>query len=128
MQIRIKDSEFKMFGKDAKNSLTKHILSYLEHIKEEAEKVAVARNGITDAKVTKEIIEGVIKLQGHHVGNKPSIIFSFMFPILEAILGGLLCNALFVENKTVWHGILIASCLLSICGVVYLSYKHERRN
>lgn len=126
MQVTIKESELKMFGKDAKSNLTKHVLTYAEHIKEEAERVAVARYGTTDAKVTNDIIDGVIKLQGHHVGNKPSLFFSFILPLFETLLGGVLCNTLFVEEKTVWHGVLIATCLLFICCGVYLSYKHER--
>ena len=127
MQVTIKDSELKMFSKDAKSSLSKHVQSYSEHIKEEAEKVAVAQYGTTDAKVTKDIIDGVIKLQGHYVGNKPSFFFSFVLPLIETLLGGVLCNTLFVKEKTVWHGLLIATCLSLIFGSLYLSYKHERR-
>lgn len=126
MQIKIKDTELKMFGQEAKSSLSEHVQTYMEHIKSEAEKVAVGRFGVTDARVTKEIIDGVIKLQGHHVDKKPSPFFSYILPVLQTFFGGLLCNALFVKDKTFWTGILIATCvLLIICGV-YLSSKHER--
>ncbi len=126
MQVKIKDTELKMFGQDAKSCLSEHAQSYIEHIKGEAEKVAVGRFGIKDARVTKDIIEGVIKLQGHHVGKKPSVFFSYVLPLLETLFGGVLCNAVFVEDKTFWTGILIASCILLILGGVYLSFKHER--
>lgn len=127
MQIGIKDTELKIFSTEAKNSMSKHVQSYAEHIKVEAERIAVAHYGTNDAKVTKEIIEGIIKLQGHHVGNKPSFLYSWLLPLLEALFGGILCNALFVEEKTFWTGILIASCFLLIIFGAYLSYRHEKK-
>ena len=126
MQLKIKDSELRMFGQDAKKCLSEHAQSYIEHIKEEAEKVAVGRFGINDAKVTKEIIDGVIKLQGHHVGNKPTAFYSYILPLLETIFGGLLCNSLLSDNKTFGTGVFIAVCFVLISVGVYLSIKHER--
>ena len=127
MQIGIKDTKLKIFTRDAKNSLNKHVQSYAEHIKEEAERIAVAQYGTNDAKVTKDIIEGVIKLQGHHVGQKPTFFYSWLLPLLEALFGGILCNALFVKEKTFWTGVIIASCILIIFFGMFLSYKHGKR-
>lgn len=126
MQVKIKDSELKIFSKDAKNTLTEHLQNYAEHMKTEAERIAVAQYGATDAKVTMDIIDGVIKTQGHHVKKKPSIFYSYILPLLGTIFGGLLCNALFKEDKTVWTGIIIAACIFCIIGVVFLSSNHEK--
>ena len=126
MQAKIKDSELKIFSSDAKKSLTEHLQKYAEHVKNEAERIAVAQYGPNDAKVTKTIIDGVIKTQGHHGGAKPSTFYSYVLPVSESISGGLLCNAIFKDNKTVWTGIIIGVCILWIVGGVYLSRKHEK--
>lgn len=127
MQIGIKDTELKIFSADAKCSMSRHVQSYAEYIKEEAERIAVAHYGKNDAKVTKEIIEGVIKLQGHYVGNKSSFFYSWLLPLLEAVFGGVLCNALFEKDKTFWTGVLIVSCILIVLAGMFLSYWHEKR-
>lgn len=127
MRVGIKETDLKMFAAAAKTALTNHVQLYAEFIKEEAEKIAVSRFGSSDAKVTKEIIDGVIKLQGHYTGKRPSFFYSYVLPILEAVLGGLLCNALFKDDKTVWTGLIIASCILLLLGGVYLSYKREKQ-
>ena len=127
MKAWINDSDLKMFAAAAKGALASHIQNYAEYIKEEAERIAVARFGSSDAKVTKEIIDGVIKLQGHYVGRPSSWFYAYLLPRLEASVGGVLCNALFAKEQNVWTGILIGTCLLLLGVGVFLSSRREKR-
>jgi hypothetical protein len=88
MEIRFKE-DFSMFSREAKDTLHKHVKDYTLSLKEESERVAASRyDPDGDVQVTKGIVEHMIGVHGHHVVRKPSLFFTYILPLLEAIAGG----------------------------------------
>ena len=127
MEIKLGDG-FSQFSKDAKETLIKHIKSYINTLKDESERVAASRNE-PDGKmpVTKSIVESMIGIHGHHVFAKPHFFFTYLLPVLEAIAGGFFCNAYFKDSISTGDSILMVGSAVFILISIFMRHHHDSK-
>lgn len=127
MEIKLGD-EFSQFSKDAKDTLVKHAKNYIKTLKDESERVAASRNE-PDGRmtVTKGIVESMIGVHGHHVLSKPHLFFTYLLPVLEAIAGGLFCNAFFKDTKSTGESLLMVASAVFILVSIFLRHHHDSK-
>lgn len=127
MDIKLGD-DYSQFSKGAKDTFVKHLKDYAKTLKDESERVAASRKE-PDANmtVTRGIVESMIGVHGHHVFRKPHLFFTYFLPVLEAIAGGLFCNAFFKETKTTGESLLMAGTTVFIIVSIFLRHHHDSK-
>lgn len=117
-----------MFSREAKEALHKHVKDYTLSLKEESERVAASRyDPDGDVQVTKGIVEHMIGVHGHHVVRRPSLFYTYILPVLEAIAGGLFCTVAFKDNKTTVEEILMLLTVVGIVVSILLRHNHDTK-
>ena len=94
--------------------------NYLARLVSKGYKVAICEQ-LEDPKATKGIVKSMIGVHGHHVLKTPHIFYTYILPVLEAVAGGLFCNAFFKETKSTGDALLMA-------GAAVLSAKSSMRS
>ncbi len=129
MEIKIKDENFSMFSPDAKDALVDHVKNYTSSLKDESERLAAAHyDPDTEPKVSKRMVESMIGIHGFHVVRKPHWFYTYVLSVLEAFAGGLICNALFKDNKTTATELIMIGSIVFIVGSIILRHFHDTKN
>lgn len=127
MEIKLGD-EYSQFSRDAKDTLIKHVKDYVKTLKDESEHLAASRKE-PDANmtVTKGIVKSMIGVHGHHVLKTPHIFYTYILPVLEAVAGGLFCNAFFKETKSTGDALLMAGAAVFIIISILGRHHHDSK-
>ena len=127
MDIKLGD-DYSQFSGEAKKTFVKHLQDYAKTLKDESERLAASRKE-PDANmtVTKGIVESMIGVHGHHVFKKPHLFFTYLLPVLEAIAGGLFCNAFIKETKTTPESLLMAGSVVFIILSIFWRHHHDSK-
>ena len=127
MEIKLGD-EYSQFSRDAKDALVKHVRDYIKTLKDESEHLAASRKEPdSNMTVTKGIVESMIGVHGHHVLKTPHIFYTYILPVLEAVAGGLFCNAFFKENKSTGDALFMAGAAVFIIVSIFLRHHHDSK-
>lgn len=118
-----------MFSPDAKDALVDHVKNYTSSLKDESERLAAAHyDPDTEPKVSKRMVESMIGIHGFHVVRKPHWFYTYVLSVLEAFAGGLICNALFKDNKTTATELIMIGSIVFIVGSIILRHFHDTKN
>jgi len=121
MEIKLQDEDFAMFKNDAKKTLEVHVATYTHLLKSEAERVALSQfQNKEDAKVYDNTVKSVIGIHGHHVFKKPNVFFTYIHPIIDIICGAGIGALLSTNDKSPWHGALLATAII-VPIILYLA-------
>ena len=127
MEIKLGD-EYAQFSGGAKDTLIKHVKDYVKTLKDESEHLAASRiEPDANMTVTKGIVESMIGVHGHHVLKKPHLFFTYILPVLEAVAGGIFCNAFFKEIKSTEDALLMAGSAVLIIVSIFLRHHHDSK-
>lgn len=128
MEIKLKNEDFSMFSKEAKDSLIDHVKEYAVSLKNESERVAASRNEPDgDAKVTKSMVDSMIGVHGHHIVKTPNLFFTYILPVLESLAGALFCSAVLKEEKSFWHEMLMVFSIVAIVVSIFFRHHHDSK-
>lgn len=117
-----------MFNKEAKGTLEKHVKDYTIFLKNESERLAASRyDPDADLQVTNGIVKTMIDVHGHHVVRKPSMFYTYLLPILEAIAGSIFSAAFLQDNKTTFTEILMLASLVWIVVSIFMRHHHDTK-
>lgn len=127
MDIKLGD-EYSQFSKEAKDTFVKHIKEYANTLKDESEHLAASRmDPDANMTVTKNTVESMIGVHGHHVLRRPHVFFTYILPVLEAISGGLFCNAFFKSTKSTGDALLMAGSAVFIILSIFGRHHHDSK-
>lgn len=118
-----------MFSPDAKDSLIEHVKNYTTTLKDESERLALSHyDPDTEPKVSKRMVESMIGIHGFHVVRKPHWFFTYVLPVLEALAGGLICNAFMKDSRTSFEELLMIGSIVFIGVSITLRHYHDKKH
>lgn len=127
MDINLGD-EYSQFSREAKDALIKHVKDYVDTLKDESEHLAATRKEPdSNMTVTKGIVDSMIGVHGHHVLRRPHFFYTYLLPVLEAVAGGLFCNAFFKDVKNTCDALLMAGTAVFIIISILLRHHHDSK-